>query len=122
MTEHVHEWKWQDNGDGYYWFFCEHPTCNAEISTEEAEARLNEYETLKAATERLSAAWVCEFCFACLLEGNLPDDWDLVFQSAICPSCQKKVAQDGGYHNVPGGSYSDERRDPRAYALEGKDD
>ena len=49
MTEHVHEWRWQDNGEGYYWFFCDNgPDCNAELDTEEAEARLN-------ATERLSA-------------------------------------------------------------------
>ena len=117
--EYVHEWHFfEDSADG---MFCV-KGCQGRLSREEAERRLNEYETLKKATERLKPAWVCEYCFACLLEGNLPDDWDLVFQPAVCPSCQEKVKQDGGYHKVFGGAYSDGRKDPRAYAdiLEGK--
>ena len=51
MTEHVHEWKW-DIVDNDVWFHCE---CGVPIGAVIIEARLNEYETLKAATERLSA-------------------------------------------------------------------
>ena len=113
MTEHVHDYGLRvvrGLRHAYVEIACR---CGEELEGGEARRRLNEYDKLKRATE---PTWVCEFCFACLLGGDLPADWDLVFQSAICPSCQKKVAQDGGYHNVPGGSYSDERKDPRAYA------
>lgn len=64
--------------------------------------------------DKLKPAWVCEFCFACLLDGNLPEDWALVWQSAVCPSCQIKVKRDGGYFFVNGGAYADDRTDPRA--------
>lgn len=116
--------------EGWYWLECDR-RYNPETDTYSPEnnwCRLKqrdaEIETLKRATKVLKPAWVCEFCFACLLEGDLPTDWDLVFLSAVCPSCQKKVAQDGGYHSVPGGSYSDGRKDPRAYAdiRKGKND
>ena len=50
MTEHVHEWVWCL---GLY--RCRDKPCNKVMSTGEAAYTLNEYETLKAATERLSA-------------------------------------------------------------------
>lgn len=58
-------------------------------------------------------AWTCEFCHAVLLSGNLPTQWDLVFQSAVCPSCRARVEKDGGYAVVKGGAYSEGRPDPR---------
>ena len=60
-TEHVHEWDFnKDIGS----FRCKHPNCKAGIGLFVAADRLNEYETLKAATEMLSAkqakgiAWI----------------------------------------------------------------
>jgi len=49
--------------------------------------------------------WICEFCHRAV-KGNLPEDWDLVWQSAVCPECQKRVAKDGGYDVVVGGAYA----------------
>ncbi len=58
--------------------------------------------------------WVCEFCFKSYFGNPLPDDWDLVWQSAVCPKCQCRVARDGGYGKVRGGAYAPFwRRDPR---------
>lgn len=53
--QHVCEWKWQEEPETGYWFYCTDPTCDEAMSTEEAEHRLNEYETLKKATETLTA-------------------------------------------------------------------
>ena len=67
MTEHVHEWRFGYRSDGNYnlpgastpGFYCTHKECGYDsgswLSLAEAEARINEYETLKAATERLNA-------------------------------------------------------------------
>lgn len=105
--------------EGWYWLGCdrrynpETDTYSPENNWCKLKQRDAEYETLKRATEALKPAWVCEFCFACLMDGDLPKDWDLVFLSAVCPSCQKKVKRDGGYGIVKGGAYSDGRRDPR---------
>lgn len=57
--------------------------------------------------------WICFFCFTYAQYRNLPDDWDLVWQSAVCPECQKRVQADGGYAVVVGGAYSDGKPDPR---------
>ncbi len=57
--------------------------------------------------------WVCEFCFKQSNHNILPSGWDLVWQSAVCPNCQKRVANDGGYFVVKGGAYAGTRRDPR---------
>lgn len=54
MTEQ-HECEWQSIVDWWRkssWFRCRN--CGAEIEMHEAELRLNEYETLKKATEALS--------------------------------------------------------------------
>ena len=55
MTEHVHEWAINIAFEHNYgaWGVCKN--CMEVLKQEEIEARLNEYETLKAATERLSA-------------------------------------------------------------------
>ena len=54
MTEHVHECKYQLRQTlTYRRFVCS--GCSNIISIADAEEILNEYETLKAATERLSA-------------------------------------------------------------------
>lgn len=63
---------------------------------------------------RFPWTWCCEFCYIVVLEGNLPKDWDLVWQSAVCPNCQNRVEADGGYAVVKGGAYSDGRTDPRS--------
>ena len=57
--------------------------------------------------------WVCEYCYRIFYGTKLPDDWDFVWQSAVCPDCKGKVAQDGGYGVVPGGKYAI-GPDPRA--------
>ena len=56
--------------------------------------------------------WICEFCHK-TINGELPDDWDFVWQSAVCPECKEKVARDGGYGVVKGGAYAT-GPDPRA--------
>ncbi len=35
--------------------------------------------------------WVCEFCYRKSNRKILPKDWDLVWQSAVCPKCQERV-------------------------------
>ena len=60
--------------------------------------------------------WICEFCFT-PIHGRLPDDWDWVLQSAVCPSCIKRVARDGGYAVVKGGAYA-AVPDPRPWPAE----
>ena len=57
--------------------------------------------------------WTCEYCFRPFYGEKLPDDWDFVWQSAVCPDCKVKVAADGGYFVVPGGKYAT-GPDPRA--------
>jgi len=57
--------------------------------------------------------WVCEFCFKVCNENNLPEMWDLVWQSAVCPECQERVKADGGYDVVKGGAYA-KGPDPRS--------
>ena len=37
----------------------------------------------------LEIGWLCEICYRALPNMTLPADWELVFQSAICPDCQK---------------------------------
>jgi dCMP deaminase len=56
--------------------------------------------------------YVCEFCYKPASE-NLPPSWDLVMQSAVCPDCQTKVEDAGGYGVVKGGTYAF-APDPRA--------
>jgi hypothetical protein len=36
---------------------------------------------------QLEIGWICEICYRALPLIDLPTDWDLVFQSAICPKC-----------------------------------
>ena len=61
MTEHVHRWRFGLAGWGDEYFRCEDlkgvdKGCQAVLSIDEAELRLNEYETLKKATEKLRVA------------------------------------------------------------------
>lgn len=58
--------------------------------------------------------WVCEFCFRKSNHRMLPEGWDLVWQCAVCPDCQRRVAKDGGYTVVNGGAYANGKPDPRA--------
>jgi hypothetical protein len=60
--------------------------------------------------------WVCEFCFRKSFKSLLPRNWDLVWQCAVCPRCQLRVAQHGGYTVVKGGAFADGKPDPRAEA------
>jgi hypothetical protein len=58
--------------------------------------------------------WVCEFCFKQSNHHRLPEKWELVWQSAVCPDCQKRVEKDGGYAVVKGGAYAKGKIDPRS--------
>lgn len=58
--------------------------------------------------------WVCEFCYRQTNRKNLPRDWDLVWQCAVCPKCRVRVPLDGGYWKVVCGAYAGKKRDPRA--------
>lgn len=62
---------------------------------------------------RHATRWVCEFCYRIFKGEILADGWDLIWQSAVCPDCQKRVQEDGGYHVVKGGAYAGRKRDPR---------
>lgn len=57
--------------------------------------------------------FICEFCFTPAPPGDLPGEWDLALQSAVCPECIRRVAKDGGYAVVKGGAYAT-TPDPRA--------
>ena len=63
MTEHVCEWIVRIAKDGRVFAECIKIDCDARLSAYDIDDRLTEYETLKKATERLSAedarAW-CE--------------------------------------------------------------
>lgn len=37
----------------------------------------------------LEIGWVCEICYRALPKMDLPANWELVWQSAICHDCQK---------------------------------
>lgn len=60
----------------------------------------------KAELPRFDWDWICEFCYKTINSQFLPDDWDLVWQSAVCPECQEKVKCDGGYTLVKLGAYA----------------
>ena len=52
MTEQ-HEWMW--NNDSMIPFVCKEPDCRRFLDRQQSVSRLNEYETLKRATEALTA-------------------------------------------------------------------
>ena len=64
--------------------------------------------------EKYLGGWICEFCFLQNTDAILPEGWDLVWQSPVCPSCRERVANDGGYAVVKGGAYAGGKPDPRA--------
>lgn len=91
------------------------------LSEEEAEewaARGNRFvkpfrlSTQEQGVEDEAAGFICEFCYK-PARSPLPYEWELAWQSAVCPDCQEKVRRDGGYHIVLGGAYSF-AKDPRA--------
>ena len=58
LTEHVHECEWilcVSNEMEEAWFRCGVERCQKRLEVDEALGRLNEYETLKKATEALTA-------------------------------------------------------------------
>jgi hypothetical protein len=61
----------------------------------------------------LHQPWLCEFCYA-QHYGDLPNDWSLVLQSPICPSCLSRIEADGGIHVVKCGAYAT-APDPRPW-------
>jgi hypothetical protein len=69
--------------------------------------------TLRKQRQR-SWDWICEFCFKTIKGKILPDSWDWVWQSAVCPECLERVKTDGGFFKVPGGAYAGGKADPRA--------
>ncbi|MFL6416122.1 MAG: hypothetical protein ACJ74Y_10710 [Bryobacteraceae bacterium] len=58
--------------------------------------------------------WVCEFCFRTIKDDVLPNNWEWIYQSAVCPDCKARVEASGGYRVVMGGAYAGSRKDPRA--------
>ena len=60
---------------------------------------------------------ICEFCYKETTTDNIPESWDLVWQSAVCPECKSRVQADGGYFVVAGGSYANGKSDPRDRTL-----
>ena len=54
MTEQ-HECEWMWNNDSMIPFVCKEPDCRRFLDRQQSVSRLNEYETLKRATEALSA-------------------------------------------------------------------
>jgi hypothetical protein len=56
--------------------------------------------------------WVCHYCHV-EISGAFPREWELVWQSPVCPGCWKRVPGDGGIAVVKGGAYADGRPDPR---------
>ena len=62
----------------------------------------------------MSDQWVCELCFRTIRADRLPDDWELVHQSAVCPDCIRRArANDVSLAECCGGVYSDGRPDSR---------
>lgn len=59
-------------------------------------------------------AWICEFCFTTVPEGEFPATWKWIWQSAVCPYCDARVmATPGNYNVVKGGAYANGKQDPR---------
>ena len=93
MTEqHECEWTPLDTNFGELdeaeWFICEH--CPAILSREDVIARLNEYNTLKAATEKLSALSAA-FIYARLAHLLTAED-------VFCPACDAGAGHCNGPH------------------------
>ena len=83
-----------------------------------AMARLKEYaEVLVGIAVAAKPRWICEFCYTRAYVDHLPESWQLVFQSAVCIDCAKRVANDGGFSVVKGGAYA-EVPDPRPQCFQ----
>ncbi len=39
---------------------------------------------------QITADWICFYCYK-PATGNLPNDWDLIWQSPVCPDCLKRA-------------------------------
>ena len=55
MAEHMCEWVYTPDWKGGTTFTCAYPDCENKLSYKQTSQRLNEYGTLKKATEVLSA-------------------------------------------------------------------
>ena len=56
---------------------------------------------------------ICELCYVETPEGDIPQDWDIVWQSLICPECQTRLAALSiRYSDAVGGMFTD-KKDPR---------
>ena len=59
--------------------------------------------------------WICEFCYK-PCAGNLPSDWEFIFQSAICPDCIIRAKSESKLlTEIKGGEYA-YISDPRGHA------
>ena len=68
------------------------------------------YEDLPTREHR----WVCELCYTVTHSATFPPHWELIFQSAICPSCIMRSLQEGKFlAEQVGGTYAKGRLDPR---------
>lgn len=65
--------------------------------------------------------FTCGFCYRPHIGTNLPPTWDIVWQTPVCPACQKRVAEDGGYEVVKLGTYAAERTDLLLEGIQASD-
>jgi hypothetical protein len=67
----------------------------------------------------------CELCYAQHTGDRIPDDWDIVWQSPICPDCQEKCKIENTVREIQGldpihlpdrrgGCFANGKPDPRA--------
>jgi hypothetical protein len=57
--------------------------------------------------------WVCEYCYATSDDSILPPDWDMIWQSVVCPECVRRLAAKTiEVHTTPGGAFAN-TVDPR---------
>ncbi|HEY3315211.1 MAG TPA: DUF5131 family protein, partial [Bacillota bacterium] len=97
----------QDDADKRLLFLLRTPAAMRGVSVEPMLSAIDP-------TRYFRQPWLCEFCYKTHYGPRLPADWDLVWQSAVCPECQEKVKRDGGYGKVFCGAYAT-TPDPRPW-------
>jgi hypothetical protein len=59
---------------------------------------------------------MCEYCYIEVVADTMPEEWDLIFQSYLCPTCiarAKKEHPHDWLYVVKCGEYSNGKPDPR---------
>jgi hypothetical protein len=59
--------------------------------------------------------WICELCYKVIYTDILPDHWDFILQTVICPECAARSKKDGSdMTNLHSGEFAPEgTTDPR---------